>query len=48
MNKEESYAKIASLLVSIMPTKWEQVVFCLLFIKFIVNNNQGICKEFKF
>ena len=37
MNKEESYAKIASLLVSIMPTKWEQVVFSLLVRKCIVN-----------
>lgn len=47
MNKEESYAKIVSLLVSIMPTKWEQVVFSLLVRKCIVNNNQAISKEFQ-
>ena len=44
MNKEESYAKIASLLVSIMPTKWEQVVFSIFFIKFIFKKKQAIIK----
>ena len=52
MNKEESYAKIASLLVSIMPTKWEQVVFSLLVRKCIVyriprRKRRYISKEFQ-
>ena len=48
MNKEESYAKIASLLVSIMPTKWEQVVFYIVVIKIIFKKKKSIIKEFKF